>query len=180
MIFEPKILCHLKMIFSLWPKYLIFVFCLCPSEESGLTPQHMINTVIEIMPCYFFNLHDRPIFFNESDLLKYSEISVGAICTTVDQHSSTKVSCCIKLSDFLEIHTNFHFYHKTTSWLVELPPMRTPVHDKNAFENSKSSKIVEKWGQGEFLEPPLFDFYGEFGSDSSWLKIFQKICRIYN
>ena len=61
------------MIFSLWPKYLIFVFCLCPSisEESGLTPQHLINTVIEM--AWYFNLHDGNRF-QFSDKIRFANI----------------------------------------------------------------------------------------------------------
>ena len=61
------------MIFSLWPKYLIFVFCLCPSisEESGLTPQHLINTVIEI--AWYFNLQDGNRF-QFSDKIRFANI----------------------------------------------------------------------------------------------------------
>ena len=92
-----------KMIFSLWPKYLIFVFCLCPSisEESGLTPQHMINTVIE-MPWYF-NLHDGnrfqfsdkirfAIHFSKKSLLIWKSLK-PTNWTRTDPKSNTLTHC---------------------------------------------------------------------------------------
>ena len=84
-----------KMIFSLWPKYLIFVFCLCPSisEESGLTPQHMINTVIEM--AWYFNLHDGNRF-QFSDKIRFAiiqwhfSIKTSFICKSLKPTSWTR------------------------------------------------------------------------------------------
>ena len=155
-------MCHLKNdIFSLWPKYLIFVFCLCPSEESGLTPQHMINTVIEMMPCYFFNLHVQPIF--SMNPICQNTVKFQTIWITIFDCIS-EFFCVIKLTVFFENHTHFHY--EPTSLLVDLVRLKMFMDfEKKVCQFDKEGKF-EKFGNRRKLgigqesrEPQFFDYF---------------------